>query len=218
MTLDEFQGVSKNNEQTPVALLQRKFAKTGFRTVAKWMRMTKIDLSLQSCTNILHRGSPMGLAAMLILGAELQCTSEELIWIAKELGDNTLWRLFTTNPISKHDEQILNGYHALSPEMQNLIRGVIASSGEVSNCAAPYKYAPGVLSAAPSQDNNTKEGKGTMTLTEVIIELQKILVENGDLNVMIDGEFVGGVSVVPAEEGFPAYADFSADWTLRKRD
>jgi len=108
-----------------IELLQEKFMQTGYSTVTEWMKDNKIELSLKSCTSVLLRGQDKGLVVMLTLASGLKCSAEEMQWIAKEKGDNTLWRLITKENISSEEEQLLNDYRALSSAQKKIVSSMI---------------------------------------------------------------------------------------------
>jgi hypothetical protein len=110
---------------TPVEFLQDKFAATEHRFVSDWMKDTKIDLSLQSCTTVILRGVEKGLIVMLTLASALGCTPEEMQWIAKELGDRTIWRLITPQQLTNDESQLLSDYHSLSADQRKIIKDMI---------------------------------------------------------------------------------------------
>ncbi len=112
-------------ELTAVSLLQQKFKATGHDTVTDWMKDTGIDLSLQSCTTVLLRGTEKGLVVMLSLASALQCTPEEMQWIAKECGDKNFWRLITPQVITKEHQELIDAYDALNQHQKKIIASMI---------------------------------------------------------------------------------------------
>lgn len=116
---------SENKTIGSIELLQNKFKETKYKTVASWMRDNNVNLSLQSCTTVLHRGDSKGLVVMLTLASALNCTPEEMQRIAEEQGDKTLWRLITNETITKEESQLLDSYRTLFPEQKKIILSIL---------------------------------------------------------------------------------------------
>lgn len=110
---------------TVTELLQEKFRATKFETVTDWMSETKIDLSLQACTAVLLRGKNAGIVTTMFLASALGCTAEEMKWIAKQKGDDTLWRLITKDSISREDRKLIDDYHRLNNVQKDIVNATI---------------------------------------------------------------------------------------------
>ena len=110
---------------TPVELLQDKFYATGCKDVTEWMKQSKVNLSLQTCTTILLRGTEKGLLAMLTLAVALKCSDEEIKWIAQEKGDKSFWRLITKETINSDEQKLLDDYRQLTSQQKQLIDSMI---------------------------------------------------------------------------------------------
>lgn len=110
---------------TAIEILQEKFQATNSVNVTEWMAKTKVDLSLQSCTAVLLRGQDKGLICMLTLAVALGCTPEEIKMIAKEKGDNTLWKLITPDEMEADERKLLNAYRAMTPGQKKLLLGMV---------------------------------------------------------------------------------------------
>lgn len=108
-----------------IELLQEKYKTLKYDTVTDWMAENKVDLSLQSCTSVLLRGQEKGLIVMLTLASALNCTPEEMQWIAKEKGDRTLWRLITKDSITKEESQLLEQIRKLSVGQKKIITSML---------------------------------------------------------------------------------------------
>lgn len=111
--------------EAAIEFLQEKFRQTGHKTVTDWMAETRIDLSLQSCTSVLLRGQDKGLIVFLVLAVALECTPEEIQWIAKEKGDKTLWRLFAKEIITNEESKLLEDYRALALAQKRMVKAMI---------------------------------------------------------------------------------------------
>lgn len=111
--------------QNVVEFLQNKYAETGSDTVADWMRKNNVDLSLQSCTTVIHRGECKGVQVMLTLAACLKCTKDELRWVAQEMGDNTLWRYITAGEFTPAEHDLIEAYRKLSDKQREIVDGMI---------------------------------------------------------------------------------------------
>ncbi len=114
---------------TPVELLQDKFRETGSVDVTAWMKKTHVDLSLQTCTTVLLRGTEKGLVAMLTLAVALKCSDEEIKWIAQQKGDKSFWRLITKETINSDEQKLLNDYRQLTSQQKQLIESMLQQMG-----------------------------------------------------------------------------------------
>lgn len=108
-----------------IGLLQKKYRLTGYTSVTDWMRDKRVDLSLQSCTAVLLRGQDKGLVVMLTLASALDCAADELQWIAKQKGDNTLWRLISRTNVTKEESEILDAFRVLDPGQKKIITSML---------------------------------------------------------------------------------------------
>lgn len=108
-----------------VKFLQDKFEETGYGTVTDWMKANDVEISLQSATVVLLRGTAKGLVVMLTLASALGCTTDEMQWVAKECGDKHFWRLITPQVITKEHRQLIDDYDALGPEQRKIIVSMI---------------------------------------------------------------------------------------------
>ena len=110
---------------TSVELLQEKFREIGCKDVTEWMRQSKVDLSLQTCTTILLRGIEKGLLATLVLAVALKCSDEEIKWIAQQKGDKSFWRLITKETINSDEQKLLDDYRQLTSQQKQLIDNML---------------------------------------------------------------------------------------------
>jgi len=108
-----------------IEMLQEKYKALKYDTVTDWMRDNRVDLSLQSCTSVLLRGQDKGLVVMLTLASALNCTPEEMQWVAKEKGDRTLWRLITRESVTKEETQLLDHIRKLNASQKKIITSML---------------------------------------------------------------------------------------------
>jgi len=106
---------------TVVEFLQDKYQQTHSENVTEWLNSVHSKASLQAATVILLRGKKMGALAMIGLGIDLGCTKEELVWIAKECGDHTIWRAFVDTVLNNEESRLINMYRTLKPAQKRLI-------------------------------------------------------------------------------------------------
>lgn len=111
---------------TPVVeFLKKKFRETNYNNVSDWMKENGVDLALQTATSVLLRDQEKGLITMLTLAVALGCTKEELIYVAQEKGDKTLWKLFSSDDMTNEEAILIADYRMLKRNQRKAIHNMI---------------------------------------------------------------------------------------------
>lgn len=67
----------------------------------------------------------MGLVAMLTIASALNCSEEEIKFIAKEKNDDHIWRLFVRGEITQEEDSLLKDYRQLDLNQKRVLNLMI---------------------------------------------------------------------------------------------
>ena len=114
--------MEKAGLQEVIEFLQGKFKESGHRDVTAWMRASSVSLSLQACSAVLLRGLRQGPKVMITLAEGLNCTTEEMQWVARSMGEPGLGRLMSKDHLRADESKLMGMYRLLTTDQKRLLR------------------------------------------------------------------------------------------------